>query len=119
LPQLNAGLVWKVSQTATTFTLTVAGGDYNRDGVVDAGDYTLWRKLYNPSLAVTPYSSADGNGDGFINDADYDIWRSNIGNNRGGSFGGGGSSTVPEPASMALILLGMSVAVSRRRRRPA
>jgi hypothetical protein len=118
LPQLSAGLVWNYAQTATAITLSVAYADFNRDGVVDAGDYVIWRKLYNPNVAVTPYSSADSNGDGFVNDLDYDLWRRNMGNNRGGSFGGGESGFgVPEPSSATLILGGMAFIASGRSRR--
>jgi cyclophilin family peptidyl-prolyl cis-trans isomerase len=119
LPQLNAGLVWNVTQTATAFTLTVATGDYNRDGVVDAGDYVMWRKMRNPSLAVTAYSSADGNGDGFVNDLDYDVWRRNLGNTRGGELGDGPSTNVPEPAAAALLLIGGGFFGCLRRRAAA
>jgi cyclophilin family peptidyl-prolyl cis-trans isomerase len=116
LPQLSAGRVWNVTQTNTAFTLTVNTGDYNRDGVVDAGDYVVWRKMYNPSVAVTAYSGADGSGDGFVNDADYLIWQRNLGNIRGSSSGGGGSSSVPEPSSVAL-LLGAALIIGRCHRK--
>ena len=46
-------------------TLTVAAGDYNRDGVVDAGDYVVWRKMSKHERRVTAYAGADGNGDTF------------------------------------------------------
>jgi hypothetical protein len=63
-------------------------GDYNRNGVVDSADYSLWRKQLNTS--VTPYLGADGNGDGMVTVSDYSIWRSNFGK----SIGGSGSGTV-------------------------
>jgi len=119
LPQLSLGLVWSISKTTTDFILTVNTGDYNRDGIVDAGDYIVWRKMYNPSVAVTAFSGADGSGDGFVNDADYLIWKQNLGNTRGSGSGSGGLGDfgVPEPSSVALVLGGLSCVVCRCSRR--
>jgi len=50
-------------------------GDYNFDGVVDAGDYALWRNTRDSMTDLR----ADGNADGFVDDADRDIWRANFG----------------------------------------
>jgi hypothetical protein len=59
-------------------------GDYNRDGCVDAADYTVWRDTLG--LTVPIYTGADGNGDGVIDQADYLLWRSNFGSCGGGSI---------------------------------
>jgi cyclophilin family peptidyl-prolyl cis-trans isomerase len=115
--ELRPGYVWNVSKTLTAYTLKVESADFNRDGVVDAGDYVLWRKTFGTSVG-TAFAGADGNGDLIVNDLDYDIWRRNIGNNRGGSFAGGGSSfSVPEPSSLVLLLGSLSVLTVRRSRR--
>ena len=53
-------------------------GDYNRSGVVDAPDYTVWRNSLGDT-GLAPFSGADGNGDGEINQVDYQVWRSNYG----------------------------------------
>lgn len=108
LPQLSPGLVWSISKTATAYNLTVAAGDYDRNGVVDANDYVLWRKTQNS--AVTAYAGADGNGNGLIDAGDYTVWRNNLGNVRGIVSGSGSGSLatagVPEPTSAFLILCG-------------
>jgi predicted outer membrane repeat protein len=52
-------------------------GDYNRDGSVDAADYTLWRDTLIAN--VTPYSGADGSGNGMVDTADYGVWKSHFG----------------------------------------
>jgi hypothetical protein len=52
-------------------------GDYNRSGIVDAGDYTEWRSTLG--RAVPPFTGADGNGNGLIDNADYNIWKANFG----------------------------------------
>ncbi|MFO0788389.1 MAG: peptidylprolyl isomerase [Pirellulales bacterium] len=119
LPQLAAGYVWNISRTATAYTLTVAAGDYNRDGVVNAADYSVWRESRNTS--VTPGSGADGDKNGLVNDADLAIWRANFGNVRGTTAAGSGSSlganVAPEPASAATLLWAAAGFAARRRRR--
>jgi predicted outer membrane repeat protein len=52
-------------------------GDFNRDGVVDAGDYVVWRRT--TGSAVAPGTAADGNGDGLVNQTDFLLWKSNFG----------------------------------------
>ena len=52
-------------------------GDFNLNGIVDAGDYVIGRKKSGSS--VVPGSGADANGDGKVNDADLVVWRSNFG----------------------------------------
>jgi hypothetical protein len=47
------------------FMFGLLPGDYNQDGVVDGGDYTIWQ---------LDESEVDGNGDGEKDNADYDIW---------------------------------------------
>jgi hypothetical protein len=50
-------------------------GDYNFDGIGDAGDYAVWRKTLNSFTDLR----ADGNGNGVVDQADYDVWRANFG----------------------------------------
>ncbi len=70
-------------------------GDFNRDGLVDAADYTLWRD--NVGRTGTRLS-ADGNGDLVVDHLDYAIWES--------TFGQAATSTtaVPEPQSVAMTI---------------
>jgi hypothetical protein len=99
-------------------------GDYNHNGQVDQGDYTVWRKNLNSTTSL----DADGNINGVVDAADYAIWRSNFGNSwpgAGTSVGGGQSlglinSAVPEPTSGVLIcLVGFPFLLRVRRRRAA
>jgi sulfatase modifying factor 1 len=75
-------------------------GDYNNNGVVDAGDYLLWRK--NP---------ASYGGD----PAGYNTWRTNFGQTSSGSGSGILLQTaVPEPGSLALLGLAAILSLSNR-----
>lgn len=52
-------------------------GDYDLNGVVDAGDYNTWKANFNGTSGIALL--ADGNGDGVVNSADYTVWRDNLG----------------------------------------
>jgi hypothetical protein len=77
-------------------------GDFNRDGIVDAADYVVWRR---------------GLADGTMEPEDYDAWTANFGAPAAGA--GAASSAlreaVPEPSSLILLLLAV-LAVGFRRR---
>ena len=49
-------------------------GDYNRDGVVNAIDYAVWR-----DAAVTQNLAADGDHNGVVDQDDHQVWRANFG----------------------------------------
>jgi hypothetical protein len=75
-----------------------ASGDYNDDGTVNAADYVLWRNggpLQNdPTAGVTP--------------EDYTTWRANFGKT-GGSSSAVSTAAVPEPATLSVLLLTVTV----------
>ncbi|HEX3601559.1 MAG TPA: dockerin type I domain-containing protein [Lacipirellulaceae bacterium] len=93
-----------------TFLGTVSrigeSGDFNGDGMVDAGDYDVWRNAFGSTSQL----DADGNVDGVVDAADYVLWRTNLGS----SAGRGTSAAVPEPASLTLFAMGGLLALSRR-----
>jgi hypothetical protein len=81
-------------------TLVHNPGDYNGDGHVDDADYAVWEMaMWTGDLA------ADGNYDLWVSEADRDVWQSRLGTVY---FG------VPEPATMSLGLLLLSLAAARR-----
>jgi hypothetical protein len=85
-------------------------GDYNHNGVVDAVDYLLWRK---------GVAAADGNSDTVVDQADYDLWRANFGTAAAGAGAGLSGSSVPEPTSLVLLIVGSIVGCVCRRSRQA
>jgi Dockerin type I domain len=95
----------------------VIAGDYNKNGVVDAADYLVWRKS-DGQTGVTPGSGADGDGNGTINSLDFDFWKARFGNPTGTGSGSVGHGAVPEPSTALLVLLAglASVAIGRGRR---
>jgi hypothetical protein len=81
------GLNWLLNYTTNSVQLVVGNpGDFNNDGAVDAGDYVVWRK--------------DGGGP-----QNYLAWRSHFGMTYGGGSAASVSASIPEPASVILIVL--------------
>ncbi len=89
-----AGVVTSNSLTSLTLT-AVLPGDYNENGVVDAADYVVWRKT-----------------DGFPQG--YDVWRSHFGQTASSGAAIRTNVAVPEPATLAVLLVGMLAAYARR-----
>ena len=85
-------------------------GDYNHNGVVDAADYTIWRSSLGQ---MGPGLAADGDGDNSVTQSDYNIWKANFGQHAG--VGAGVGAAVPEPASLALLVLGALTLTCRLR----
>ncbi|QDT69228.1 Quinoprotein glucose dehydrogenase B precursor [Planctomycetes bacterium MalM25] len=76
------------------FTSTLKPGDYNRDGVVDAADYTVWRDGDSPDNSQ----------------AGYELWRDNY----GAANAAANSAAIPEPGSA--LLLGFATLLLAMRR---
>jgi autotransporter-associated beta strand protein len=84
----------------TQFIPPLLAGDFNDDGRVDAADYIVWRKM-------------DGTTTG------YDDWRANFGRTSAGAGSGselGANSAVPEPSTVALLIVAISSLLTRRER---
>ena len=86
-------------------------GDYNGDGVVDIADYTVWRN----NLGAANESALNNNGDGGgVTVSDYTYWKERFGNSAGSAVASE-AVAVPEPSTMLLLLIGLSVACCRRK----
>jgi hypothetical protein len=80
----------------------ITSGDYNDDGIVNAADYVVWRKL----LGTTSSLPNDPDVGTAIGQQQYATWSENFGASGAGS---GGRSVVPEPACIALLAIGLFV----------
>jgi hypothetical protein len=87
----------------TTAILPIAG-DADGNGLVDQDDYKIWYDNYGVG---TTWAQANFKGAGVTDQADYKTWYDNYG---AGNTGG----VTPEPATMALLVLGGVVALHRR-----
>jgi hypothetical protein len=107
----NNNMVGQVNYTAGAITLTHVGlaGDGNLDGSIDAADYALWFNNYGTAPGL--WGSGDFNGDNAVDAADYALWF----NNYGALPLPAPAGSVPEPATMALLVLG-GLAMLRRRK---
>lgn len=85
-------------------------GDFDRNGVVDSADYTVWRDTLDQS--VTPGAGADGNGDGLVTLDDLEIWKSRFGSVLPTEQN---AASTPEPSSLVALLTAMCLAVASRR----
>jgi len=117
---MNAGAVtvsdphWQLQmdQTNTIIYLKYVAsagipGDFNNNGVVDAGDYSTWRKNNGPN-ATLPNDNGVGN-----QAARFSLWRTNFGKPPGSGSSLAGSA-IPEPATIVLVGLFASMSLFLR-----
>jgi T5SS/PEP-CTERM-associated repeat protein len=121
LPALGSFLAWDHSQLYSVGVLSVIStlpGDYNRDGIVDAADYTVWRDTLGQTVAAG--TGADSDGNGMIDQADYDNWVLDFGTTVGSLPGAGAAAAVPEPQTfrLAIFAIGLFFLRSRFSSRP-
>ena len=89
-------------------------GDFNDNGIVDAADYVVWRKMLNTTGEGL---KADSNNDNEIDNNDYTAWRQSFGNVGLSSGSGSGAliaAQIPEPTAILLVVAAM-VALLRTR----
>ncbi len=124
LPTLTSGGVWNTAQLFSNGIISVVSssvlpGDFNRDGRVDASDFSA---MLLALADLNSYKTANGltdsqlltigdiNGSGTITNADLDALRVGLAA-KAGSF-----TLVPEPSSLALAVLAAPLLVLRFRR---
>ncbi len=74
-------------------------GDYNRDGVVDAADYTVWRD----AMGSTTDLRADGDFSGVVDAPDYAVWTSHFSGPGAPQLASLASPSAPEPTAIGLV----------------
>jgi autotransporter-associated beta strand protein len=111
----GSGAAHETSLITGTGFLNVVGlpsggvdGDFNDNGVVDAGDYVLWR-------AGGPLQN-EVDSPGIVNAQDYLDWRARFGNSGSGS-GLGSSAAIPEPAAAVLLAFALTASMMSSRKR--
>lgn len=113
-PALAGGLYFDLARTPTSINVFVAGipGDFNRNGIVDSADYTVWRNTRGQTGAAL---AADADNSGAIDQSDYNIWRAHFGErSTTGSASGASTSSVPETTSLTALVLGIGLLTLRR-----
>ena len=85
--------------TAFVVVPTPVIGDFNNDGLVDAGDYVVWRK------ASPTDSLPNDDTPGAVDASDYSDWRTNFGKSELASSAALGADPVPEPAGVMMLLI--------------
>ena len=74
-------------------------GDFDGDNDVDGVDFGLWQSGY-PTANGAALGDGDADEDGDVDGVDFGIWQANYPANVGGA------ATIPEPATLALLLIG-------------
>jgi hypothetical protein len=80
--------------------------DFDGNGIVDGGDLARWRNGFGTG---STHMQGDANGYGGVDGTDLLIWQRQLGSVANPLVSG----TVPEPASVALLALGMPLLISR------
>ena len=92
---------------------TNLAGDFNGDGVVDAGDYTVWRDHLGGTHNLNGNGDETGGSAGIVDQADYALWKGHFGEISGG--GGPLGAAVPEPGAVWLAVAGLVGVIGARR----
>ncbi len=98
VPDLGSTMQWSLAYSPSQVMLRIiAAGDYNRNGIVDAADFTVWRDSLGTRVAAL--TGADANGDGMVTELDYVVWMENFGYHIDSVM------QVPEPATGPWLLV--------------
>jgi hypothetical protein len=100
LPALPWNLDWRIDYLPSSVLLTAyVSGDFNKNCIVDAADYAVWRKNSGTQTA-------------------YDAWRANFGKIVATGSGSAANLTaaIPEPASLVMLFLCVTISYLRRSR---
>jgi hypothetical protein len=89
---------------------TAVPGDFDSDGDVDGADFVAWQTNF-PKASDATLSQGDADSDGDVDGADFVVWQTNF------PFPPGpGVTSVPEPQSLCVFVIGSAVVLLLRRR---
>jgi hypothetical protein len=100
----NDGLAIDDFSIGTSLAPGIAG-DYNNNGIVDAGDYIIWRKKLNQSVVI-PNDITPGT----VVSQDHTEWKNRFGKTSS-EFGAGAGTSVPEPGTKHFAVTMAAVAL--------
>lgn len=120
--QMSAAYLPDYVDWLTSVTADAYPGDFSMDGSVTQADYTIWADNYGWTGAPGA-NPADGNKDGAVTHADYTIWADYYGQIdphlalafRESATVGAYAQIVPEPATAAMLCIGVLAMLRRRR----
>jgi hypothetical protein len=98
------GLTFQLNYLPNALQLQVVptpffSADFDNDGDVDNTDFAIWRNAYD----LNQLGDADGDND--TDGADLILWQRQFGSHPGMGAGAGAEITVPEPKSLAALLI--------------
>jgi len=104
---------WYVINGNTTL-YSAPTGDFDLNGVVDTGDYAIWRQSYGQAGSGL---LADADRNNRVDAADYILWRNHLGESAFLLNGASVSASVPEsPTTLLVTWCAFAVAAKARRR---
>src|SRR5690606_2862893 len=95
----------------------LGSGDFNGDGRVDLGDYTVWRDNLGSTHDLGGNGDNEGASEGLVDEADYLPWKSQFGTLVFDAPATTSPTVIPEPSAAVLFGLGMLASLAALRRR--
>lgn len=104
-----AGLVGLEIESIQVTVPAASSADFDQDGDVDGNDYLVWQRNLGTSNAIRPVlDPGDADYDGDVDGDDLAVWTAQVG-------GGAATGAVPEPATVAMLLVAGSLLGIRHR----